>query len=139
MQNGLNEAVLKRNAIAYWAKEPRNRPVKLTSMLWPPTLRVVGYVTCWKYVAGRTLQEAERILGLKATELQGGAYQYEFNRLPREDEFDLRGYTQCPDGEVWTPSSDYPPGLGAPQWCLRRDAYIPSRLAAVIPPGKTIP
>jgi hypothetical protein len=135
----MNQQVLKRQAIAYWANEARNRPVKLTSVLRQPTLWAEGYVTCWKFVAGRTLAEAERMLGLKENELQGGAYRYEFSRLPREDEFDLRGYTQCPDGEVWTPKSEYPAGLGAPQWCIRRDAAIPSRLVAVVQPGQVIP
>ena len=131
----LNELVLKRNAIAYWLQEPRNRPVKLTGASRQPTLWSAGYVTCWKFVAGRTLQEAEQMLGLRAHELHGGAYWYEFQRIPRQDEFDTRGYTQCPDGKVWKEDSAYPAGLGAPQWRVHDDAYIPSRLLGFVAPG----
>jgi hypothetical protein len=63
---------------------------------------------------------------------------YEFQRLPREDEFDLRGYSQCPNGEPWTPESDYPPGAGVAQWQVKRNTFIPSRLVAIIRPGEVI-
>jgi hypothetical protein len=139
MHPALNEAVLKRNAIAYWISAPRNRPVKLTSALRQPTFWTEGYVTCHKFVTGRTLIEAETLLGLHVGELRGGAYLYEFQRLPTENEFDVRGYTQCPDGKPWMPDSDYPPGAGVAQWQVRRNTFIPSRLSAFIGPGEVIP
>lgn len=129
---------MKRQVIAYWKHEPRNRPVKITSINRHPTLWTEGYVTCFKFVAGRPLQEVELVLGLQKAELQTGAYLYEFMRLPTETEFELRGYSQCPDGKPWTADSTYPAGRGAPQWEVTKDAYIPSRLASVIGPGQTV-
>lgn len=134
----LNAAVLKRNAMAYWLAEPGNRPVKLTSMLRDPMFWVEGYITCHKFVAGRSLAEAERVLGLPQGELQGGAYVYEFQRLPEAHEFDLRGYTQCPDGQAWSGSGPYPPGTGAAQWQVRRNTFVPARLVAIVRPGETL-
>ena len=128
-------AVRKRNAIDYWQSKPENRPVKVTAIVRHPTLWAEGYITCYKFVAGRTPKEAERILGLRAGELAAGAYLYEFMRVPTVSEFELRGHTQCPAGENWTEASDYPPGLGAPQWEVTKNAYIPCRLAAIVEPA----
>jgi hypothetical protein len=136
--SSLNEGVLKRNAVAYWMAEPRNRPVKLTNALREPAFWTEGYVTCYKFVAGRTLAEAEKLLGLPIGELRGGAYLFEFQRLPREDEFGLRGYTQCPDGKPWTPESAYPPGAGVAQWQVHRNTFVPSRLVSFVGPGEVI-
>ena len=68
-----HEAVMKREAIAYWAADPLNRPVKVTAILRDPMLWTEGFVTCYKFVAGRTLGEAESILGLPIGELAAGA------------------------------------------------------------------
>ncbi len=132
-------AVQKRQAIAYWQMNRLNRPVKVTSVSRPPMFWSEGFITCYKFVGGRTLLEAERILGLKPGELAAGAYLHEFLALPKEDQFELKGYSQCPDGQNWTPASDYPAGLGAPQWRIFRDAYIPSRVAAHVLPGGRFP
>ena len=132
-------SIMKRQVIAYWQQEPLNRPVKITSLLREPMLWTDGYITCYKFVAGRTLADVERLLGLPASELGGGAYLYEFMRLPAAPEFELRGYSQCPDGNEWKPDSKYPAGLGVPQWQVGRQAYIPSRLAAVIAAGEKVP
>ena len=132
-------AVQKRQAIAYWQLNHLNRPVKVTSVSRPPMFWGEGFVTCYKFVGGRTLAEAERTLGLKAGELDAGAYFHEFLALPREDQFELKGYSQCPDGQNWTPASDYPAGLGAPQWRILRNTFIPSRVAAVVEPGGRFP
>jgi len=134
-----HEAIRKREAVAYWAANPLNRPVKVTAVVRDPMFWTEGFVTCYKFVAGRTLEETERILGLPAGELAAGAYFYEFLRLPTKDEFELKGYSQCPDGKPWEPGSKYPPGLGAAQWRIRRNTYIASRLAAVVEPGGKFP
>jgi hypothetical protein len=139
MTYGLDEAKIKEGALAYWRKEPRNKPVKLTSVSFEPMFWTEGYITCHKFIAGRTLEEAEQILGFQKGEFGRGAQLHKFLRFPTAEEFDLRGYTQCPDGKAWTPASDYPPGLGAPQWKVRKNSFIPSRIVAVIPPGQTIP
>jgi hypothetical protein len=138
MRAGLDQAVLNRNVIRYWTHSILNRPVKLTSLQRPPMFWTEGYVTCYKFVAGRTLGDAERILGLKAGELGGGAYFYELARLPTTEEFATRGYTQTPDGIPWDPSSEYPIGAGAAQWEIYRNTYIPSRLIGIIHPGERV-
>jgi len=139
MANDLNQDVLKRNAIAYWQLSPRNKPVKLTSLARAPMFWSEGYITCHKFIAGRSLAEAERILGLRPGELSGGAYLYEFLRLPTAEEFDTRGYTQTPGGQPWHASGQYPVGAGASQWEVRKNTYIPTRLIAAIARGQNIP
>lgn len=135
MTTGLDESVLKRNAIAYWQQGPRNRPVKVTSFARAPTFWSEGYITCYKFVAGRNLHEVEQILGLRPGELAAGAYLYEFLRLPTIDEFDSRGYTQTPGGQPWHAESQYPVGAGAAQWEVRKNSYIPTKLIAAVEPG----
>lgn len=134
-----HEAVLKREAIAYWEASPLNRPVKVTAIVRDPMFWTEGFVTCYKFVGGRTLEEAERMLGLPSKELAAGAYFYEFMRLPSADEFELKGYTQCPDGKPWTRDSKYPPGLGAAQWRIKKNTFIASRLAAIVEAGGRFP
>jgi hypothetical protein len=131
--------IQKRQAIEYWRRSPLNRPVKITSLTRPPMFWGEGFVTCYKFVAGRTLEEVERMLGLKVGDLTNGAYFLEFAALPTEDQFELKGYTQCPDGQNWSPTSDYPAGLGAPQWRILPNTFIPSRVAAVVQKGGRIP
>jgi hypothetical protein len=129
------EAVLKKEVIAYWEKEPLNRPVKITSIVRDPMFWTEGFITCYKFICGRTLTDAERILGLPAGSVMAGAYLYEFMRLPSAGEFELRGYSQCPDGKPWEPGSKYPPGLGVPQWRVKPNSYVASRLVAIVEPG----
>lgn len=61
MPNSLDHAVLKNIVIAYWRQGAGNRPVKLVSV---SSARVFceGYVTCHKFIGGRSLSEAEHIL-----------------------------------------------------------------------------
>lgn len=132
-------AVLKREAIAYWEAHPLNRPVKVTSIVRDPMFWTEGFITCYKFVAGRTLAEAEKILGLPSGELAAGAYFYEFMRLPTAAEFELKGYSQCPDGKPWTVDSNYPSGLGAAQWRVKPNIFIASRLAAIVEPASKFP
>ena len=131
--------IQKRLALAYWRESHLNRPVKITALARDPQFWAEGFITCYKFVGGRTLAEAEKILGLKSGELAAGAYLHEFLALPTEDQFELKGYTQTPDGRNWTPRSDYPPGLGAPQWRILPNTYIASRVAAAVPRGGRFP
>lgn len=134
-----HEAVLKRLALEYWTLKSLNRPVKVTSIVRHPTFWAEGFVTSYKFIGGRSLDEVEQIIGLRAGELAGGAYFYEFLRFPSFDEIELKGYSQCPDGKPWTPASAYPPGLGAAQWRVKPNTFVPSRLAAIVPPHGKIP
>jgi hypothetical protein len=85
---------------------------------------MAGYCTSVKFLAGRTPAEMERILGFKAgTKLKDGAEIFRVDPLPSADQFELRGYTQLPDGVPQrngkVVDERYPPGLGAPQWDLK--------------------
>jgi len=135
--SSLNEAVLKKLVIAAWESDPLNRPVKITSIVRDPTFWTEGFITSYKFIVGRSLAEAEQILGLKSSELLAGAYLYEFMRLPAANEFELKGYSQCPDGKNWQPKSEYPAGKGAPQWRVKPNTFIASRLVAIVEPGHT--
>ena len=135
----LDVAVIKRNAIAFWNENPMNRPVKITSIERETVFFTEGYITSYKFICGRSLQEAENILGLRPGELESGAYLYEFVRFPTADEFDLRGYTQTPGGQEWGPTSEYPVGMGAAQWEVKKNTYIPSTIMAIIYKGGQIP
>jgi hypothetical protein len=139
MVSCLNLKAVKRSAISYWQQSPLNKPVKLTSFSREPTMWGEGYITCHKFIIGRSLTEAERILGLRPGELSSGAYLYKFLRLPTIEEFDTRGYTQTPGGLPWQEGGAYPVGAGAAQWEIRRNTFIPTRLVAAIEPGQRIP
>lgn len=139
MVAGLDESVLKQIAIENWRKSSLNRPVKVTNVSRPPMFWSEGYITAYKFIAGRPLGEVERILGLPPGELAAGAYCYEFLRLPTADEFDLRGYTQTPGGQPYSPGGVYPAGAGAAQWEVRRNTQVPTRLFAIVAPGNAVP
>lgn len=132
-------AIQKRQAVAYWKSTPGNRLVKITSIARSPMFWAEGFATCYKFVTGRTLHEAEKILGLKVGELASGAYVQEFLVLPAEHQFELKGYSQCPDGVNWTPASAYPAGRGAPQWRILPNTFLSTKVIAAVAPGGTIP
>lgn len=135
MMTSGSEIVLKRQVISYWEQSALNRPVKISRIIRDPELWAEGYFTSYKFIAGRTLPEIERILGFNSRYLIAGAYFYEFSRLPYVEEFELKGYSQCPDGSPWTAMSGYPAGAGAPQWKIKKFHYIPVRLLAIVEYG----
>lgn len=124
-------SVQKRLAICYWQQSRMNRLVKVTSLSRPLMFWSEGFVTCYKFIAGRTLDEAERILGLKSGELSEGAYLHELLALPNEAQFELKGYSQTPDGETWTAAISYPSRDGQkhlpPLITGRRAAALPHK------------
>jgi hypothetical protein len=112
---------LKQNVTGYWLEDPRmNWPVKVISAQRGASLgaslgRVIpvrGCVVSAKFVLGRPLDLAERILGLIPGELSQGAVLLRLNRLPQVNEFDLAGYTNV------AAYPGYPSGLGSNQWIL---------------------
>ena len=113
---------LKQNVIEYWLEESRmNWPVKVISAqrgaalgaAFGRVVPVAGCVVSAKFVLGRPLSLAERILGLNPGELTQGAMLLRLNRLPLATEFDLAaGYTNV------AAYPGYPPGLGSNQWIL---------------------
>ena len=116
----LNINLLKRLAIQSWEKGGLNSVVKVVRRSRGPLQEVRGYVTQEKFIRGRNLTEIEKILGLPEGELKEGANFMRLERLPAAGEFELRGYTNTPAGEVYT-GGGYPPGYGAPQWELTAD------------------
>jgi hypothetical protein len=123
----------------YWGKSARNRLAKVISISREPASTTSGFVTCIKFVSGQTLVDTERILGLKNGELANGAHLLELQELPTADQFELKGYTQTPDGKVWESTSDYPVGRGAPQWRILPSFPLRCRLLATVKPGDRLP
>lgn len=133
----LDEVKLKSLVIEVW-NDQRPTLVKVVSAERGPSAGVGGYITNEKFIAGRTPAEMERILGLKRGELGDGAHVMRLNRLPTSEEFELRGYTNTPDGKTYVEgvsNPDYPPGLGAPQWQLKRGVQIPSTPVKFVGPA----
>jgi hypothetical protein len=141
--SGLDVDRIKQNVAEYWQAEGWNWPVKVISAARGLTLgasagRVVavsGFVTSEKFVRGKPLDQVERILGLLPGELKNGAVLLRLNVLPLPQQFELRGYTQTPAGEVYS-GGLYPPGLGANQWELK--AKIPATVLKIAPAGQTL-
>lgn len=123
--DGLDVPKLKQNVIAYWLADTRmNWPVKVISAqrgrgaAAGSILPVRGCVVSAKFVLGRPLTMAERVLGLLPGELSQGAALVWLNRLPNPNEFDLvPGYTNVPA------YPGYPIGLGSNQWILTADLF----------------
>lgn len=121
----VNHAALAPTVIALWKKGGGDSLVKVAPLgTVPDSRRPIGYCTTLKFVVGRTPAEMERILGLAPeSKLGAGADIFKVAPLPRADEFEMKGYSQCPDGLPVDPEAGvthplYPPGLGAPQWRL---------------------
>ncbi len=139
-QDGADVLKKKQNAVAYWLEDPRmNWPVKVISAGRATSLRatqgrvvpVSGCVVSAKFVLGRPLGLAERILGLRPDELMQGAVLLRLNRLPQPNEFDLAaGYTNV------AAYLGYPPGLGSNQWILTVD--ILATVIKVAGPSQTL-
>ncbi len=66
-------------------------------------IEVRGYVTMEKFLIGQPLAAFERLLGFKAGRLVHGAAIAKLDRLPRVDEFELRGYSMVADHRHVTP------------------------------------
>lgn len=134
-------------------------------------ITVRGFITQYKFIAGRTLDEIGRSIGYDRGRFLRGATFAILDRLPTVDEFDLRGYSQIADHRHVAPSgvdpavlrrmavanwslfgvnrlvkvfptiphddardtdSQYPPGLGVPQWRIKKDRPIPATVVAVL-------
>lgn len=140
-RTGLNEQKLKQNAISVWRQGGENSPVKVLGHgTEPDSHRPIGYCTTLKYVAGRTPEEIERIVGLRSgTKLGSGADIYLVQPLPSPGQFALRGYTQTPEGKSTdekAPHADYPPGQGVPQWELIGLTQQNLKLLGTVLPGQ---
>ena len=97
-------------------------------------VNVRGYITCDKFIKGRSAPQMESILGLPLGDLSQGAWVLHLMCLPLATQFDLRGYTQTPAGQPYT-GGPYPPGLGASQWELTAD--LPAVVVKFVAPSQT--
>jgi hypothetical protein len=132
----LDESKLKALAIQKWSTGGSNGLVKIVSSERGPLSDVGGYITQEKYIMGKTPAEMEKLLGLPAGELKNGANAMRLNRLPTASEFELRGYTNTPNGQPYVTGEAYPPGLGVPQWQISRGVQIPATPTKFVGPGE---
>jgi hypothetical protein len=135
----LDEAKLKELAISTWKISGPDSLVKVVSKARGAQEEAGGYITKLKFIAGRTPQEIEKILGLKTGELSEGCYVGSLKQLPKAHQFELKGYTNTPDGKPYAgpwpvPEGEYPPGSGAPQWRLKQS--IASTPTTLLEPGQ---
>jgi hypothetical protein len=99
-----------------------------------------GYVTQAKFVVGRTPEQMEAILGLQRGELKEGAYVMTIES-PQVDQFELRSYTNLPDGKVFVPGVSDPrwlPALGAPQWQISKGVLVRATGSKFVAPGAVL-
>jgi hypothetical protein len=145
-----------------WLSAPECWPVKVLSIARTiqlekqggrPLDRVGGYITCIRAVRFKTPQHMEDILGFAPGSFASGVAVWKLKFLPAPAQFELRGYTQTPqgknfDGIVLRRSdrdrpqyfsrdgvpSPYPPGLGVEQWEIKKDLLLPAvELDRVLP------
>ena len=97
-----------------------DRPVKVLTLAegQPVPARVKGYITQERFILDRTPREMRDILGLRSIDLITGARVLAVTQPLLLSDFENKGYTYMPAGQVWTPASVYPPGRGAGQWNL---------------------
>ena len=113
-----------------------DRPVKVITLSesQPVPARVKGYITQERFILDRTPREIREILGLKSIDLITGARVLAITQVLMLSDFENKGYTHMPAGQVWTAASAYPPGKGAGQWNLLRD--VTASLIQDVPPGE---
>ncbi|HEV3425633.1 MAG TPA: hypothetical protein VG105_17995 [Paraburkholderia sp.] len=121
----LDEIKLKALVIATWREGGLESLVKVAARGTVPDAKYsIGFCTKFKFIAGRTPAEIERIVGFAdQSKLKQGAEVFLVSPLPEAHEFDLCGYSQTPAGMStndprYVPHPLYPPGEGAPQWNL---------------------
>lgn len=117
-------------------REGIDRPVKVLTLTdgQPPPGRVRGYVTQERFILDRNPREMREILGLRSIDLISGARVLAITEPLALHDFENKGYTHMPAGQVWTPASNYPPGRGAGQWSLIRE--VAATLIQDVQPGE---
>lgn len=113
-----------------------DRPVKVLTLSEGQLLpaRVRGYITQERFILDRNPREMRDILGLRSIDLITGARILAINEPLLLSDFENKGYTHMPAGQVWTPASTYPPGKGAGQWNLIRE--VAAVLIEDVKPGE---
>jgi hypothetical protein len=107
--------------------------------------RLGGYITVGSSLVGKTPEQIERDLGLKAWYLANGATIYRFTRLPLTHEYEYELTAFYPGGLAFNPAhgdESYPPGSRMiHQWRIKDGVRIPvdSNNALVLYPGRKFP
>jgi hypothetical protein len=103
-----------------------DRPVKVLTFAegQPSPARARGYITQERFLLNRTPREMREILGLRSIDLITGARVLAVAQALLLSDFENKGYTYMPAGQVWTNASAYPPGHGAGQWNLIHDVAV---------------
>jgi hypothetical protein len=97
-----------------------DRPVKVITLTpnTPAPAKVKGYITQERYLLNKTPREMRDILGLRPVDLATGARVLALTQPLTMQNFENKGYSHLPAGQVWTPVSAFPPGEGVGQWKL---------------------
>jgi hypothetical protein len=129
----LDLKVIKKIVVEAW-QQPRKWPVKVFALRAGQKLgdavAVDGYITTEQSIAGASLRELERRMGLEPGYLGNSAAIVRLDRLPTASEFDLRFYNNIHGGGVKPPNPRFPLGPGYPQWELLQK--VPGRITQVI-------
>lgn len=163
--SGLDVRKLKALVIEKWQSGPEYWPAKVMAATRAAELEgklgkklgsVGGYITCLRNVCGKTPAQMEDLLGFQKGAFGSGVVLWKLDRLPKPEEFELRGYTYLPGGERFdgavvrrsnlprpqyfekdgTPSK-FPPGLGVEQWELSPGVMVPATEIQKVPFGAT--
>lgn len=143
-----NVGIIKRMVRERWSR-PEHWPVKVIPIgAHPPPghpplsvgsrIPVRGFITSRNMARG-TYSETLRRLGIAEHMAPGGFAVAKLRRLPADNEFDLRLYSNISGGGnprlPPTPASlvNYPIGEGAPQWELT--APVDAEVVLIVPPG----
>jgi hypothetical protein len=105
----------------------------------PGSIREIGgWFGTEIFLIGKSPEQMETLLGFCVGYLTHGVDVFEFARAINADDIDLLGaYTYLPGGKERNQVDlKWPPGLGAPQWKLKR--RVPCRFIRTVPRGPPV-
>src|SRR5215470_17227242 len=93
--------ILQRDAFALASPDQRRDAARrpMAKLKLHQSISVDGYVTQHHFLRGQDARELERRVGYGAGRLKDGFYLLFLNRVPKPDEFELRGYSHLPGGK----------------------------------------
>jgi hypothetical protein len=139
-QRDIHEGLRREN----WSLHGPNQIVKVLPY-GSAAIALGGYITVGTSLLGKTPQQIEQALGLKALYLASGARVYRFTRLPLIHEYEYELTALHPGGLAFNPAhSDprYPPGNPTvQQWRIKENVLIPVDSGAFLDlsPGQRFP
>jgi hypothetical protein len=112
-----------------WSLKGPNRIVKVLPLSAGTPSGLGGYITTGSSLLGKTPEQIQHALGLKARYLANGATIYRFTRLPLTHEYEYELTAYYPDGLAFNPAhgdESYPPGSRKiHQWRIKDGVRIP--------------